>query len=230
MSPNDTAGHIDKDAFIVSINKVLRRRSLTNWKISTAVLLGCSLLAVLVHFYIRLAVQKHVGVDDGFLVFAFCCLVVSFTLVMVTLDNMYLGEAFITVSSKDPGQVVDLPSDFIERIFRFKILITPQGMLAHAAVMGVKFNFLFLFRKLIVRTKRVLNYYWWFVVIFNIGVLGYGISVYYIGCPYYNSFKGSKLPIVRQSVSMLPLTRNSRMHLRARSQEISWTLSRIHGR
>ncbi|KAL8994874.1 MAG: hypothetical protein Q9169_005272 [Polycauliona sp. 2 TL-2023] len=49
--------------------------------------------------------------------------------------------------------------------------------------MFVKFSFLFLFRSLVQRI-RALTIYWWIVTGFNVAVLGYGLSVYYVACPY----------------------------------------------
>lgn len=98
----------------------------------------------------------------------------------VTIDKMYLVQAMIV---RLPS--ADIPPNFIEQSHGFHKWITVSLMLSWCAIMAVKFSFLFLFRKLIDRIRPSIIY-WWVVVAFNIVVLGYGISVYYVACPYYN--------------------------------------------
>ncbi|KAF1345620.1 hypothetical protein EJ07DRAFT_160596 [Lizonia empirigonia] len=49
--------------------------------------------------------------------------------------------------------------------------------------MAVKFSFMFFFKKLIGRLPT-LTIYWWIIFAYNVIVLGYGASVYYVVCPY----------------------------------------------
>ena len=148
---------------------------------STAVFFGLCLLSAVSRFYIRLHVQKQLSIDDGFLIIALCCLICALAIMYsVTVDKMYLVQA---LSIGLPS--ADIPPDFIQQSVDFHKWITITLMLAWCAIMAVKFSFLFLFRKLIDRI-RPLIIYWWVVTAFNIIVLGYGVSVYYVACPYYN--------------------------------------------
>ena len=97
----------------------------------------------------------------------------------VTVDRMYLVQALLN------GLLADIPPDFLQQSYDFHKWITVSLMLAWCAIMAVKFSFLFLFRKLIDRI-RPLVIYWWVVTAFNVIVLGYGLSIYYITCPYYD--------------------------------------------
>ena len=98
----------------------------------------------------------------------------------VTVDKMYLVEA---LSIGLPG--ADISPDFLQQSYEFHKWITVTLMLAWCAIMAVKFSFLFLFRKLIDRIQPLVIY-WWVVTAFNVVVLGYGVSVYYVACPYYD--------------------------------------------
>ena len=97
----------------------------------------------------------------------------------MAIDKMYLVLALTT---KLP--TAEIPPDFLEQSYDFHKWITITLMLSWSAIMAAKFSFLFLFRKLIDRIKP-LTMYWWVVTVFNIAVLGYGVSVYYLACPYY---------------------------------------------
>ncbi|KAG7009687.1 short-chain dehydrogenase [Physcia stellaris] len=163
-SPNFQAGRISKHAFVAS----------------TAVFFALCLLSAASRFYIRLRIQKQLSFDDGFLLFGLCCLVCALVILYtMAIDKMYLVLALTT---KLPN--AEIPPDFLEQSYDFHKWITITLMLSWSAIMAVKFSFLFLFRKLIDRIKP-LTMYWWVVTVFNIAVLGYGVSVYYLACPYY---------------------------------------------
>lgn len=150
-------------------------------QVSTAVLLALCLLSAASRFYVRLHVQKQFSIDDAFFVAALCCLICSIVILYsFTIDKLYLVQA-MTVSL--PNAVV--PQDFLQQSYDFHKWITICLMLAWCAIMAVKFCFLFLFRKLIDRI-RPLVIYWWAVTAFNVAVLGYGVSVYYVACPYFS--------------------------------------------
>jgi heme/copper-type cytochrome/quinol oxidase subunit 2 len=145
-------------------------------------------LSVAARFYVRLGVQKQITIDDGFLIVALCCLISAMSIMYsVTIDRMYLAEA---VAVGLPG--VDLPPDFLQQAFDFQKWVTITLTLLWCAVMAVKFSFLFFFRKLIDRI-RPLIIYWWVVTVFNVAVLGYGSTVYYLACPHYYSIEACKL-------------------------------------
>ena len=63
--------------------------------------------------------------------------------------------------------------------------------LCWVTIMAAKFSFLFFFKQLIDRIWG-LSVYWWCVTIYNVAVLGYGVAVYYLSCPYFNDLKACK--------------------------------------
>ncbi|KAH8701391.1 hypothetical protein GQ44DRAFT_664913 [Phaeosphaeriaceae sp. PMI808] len=165
MQPQDYAGRIHKNTFIIS----------------TSILLALLLLAVVVRFIIRFRVQKqHFFSDDGFLLVALSGLIVAIVIMYrEVIDRMYL-----VVSLQTGVKGVIPPDNWLEVSHQFHKWVTVCLMLSWCVVMAVKFSFLFFFKRLIDRIQS-LCIYWWAVTIYNIGVLGYGVSVYYIGCPYY---------------------------------------------
>jgi hypothetical protein len=130
---------------------------------------------------IRFRVQKlSFFFDYGFLIAAFSYLLVGLIVMhLEVLDRM----CFITALQSRVEGVIP-PPDWIQMSFQFHKWVTVCNMLAWCAVMSVKFSFMFFFKKLIDRLPS-LNIYWWFLVVYSTACWGYGISVYYIGCPYY---------------------------------------------
>lgn len=150
-------------------------------------MLALALVAVIARVYIRCFIQRQIGIDDGFLLFAVCALITSFVIMYtVTVDDMYLAEA---VTLHVEGVV--LPPDLLPRLFDFRKWSTVILMLAWSAIVSVKLAFMFFFRNLIDRLRH-LQRYWWVVLVFNIGVAGYGIAVYYVSCPYYYDTRARK--------------------------------------
>jgi hypothetical protein len=152
------------------------------------VLLAVCVVAVTIRFIIRFSVLKlSFSADDGFLLIAFgllvCSLVVMYTEVI---DRMYL---IVALQTGVPGVVP--PPDWMQVSFHFHKWVTVCGMLAWTSVVAVKFSFLCFFKKLIDRVP-LLNYYWWVVVVFNLACLGYGIAIWYVGCPYYFDLRERK--------------------------------------
>ena len=101
----------------------------------------------------------------------------------VTIDKMYL---ILALSTHLPG--AKIPPDPLQQAYGFHKWVTIVLMLAWSAIMAVKFSFLFLFKKLIDRIKPMMIY-WWVITVFNVIVLGYGLAVYYVSCPYYEDPK-----------------------------------------
>ncbi|KAF2837775.1 hypothetical protein M501DRAFT_920098, partial [Patellaria atrata CBS 101060] len=153
--------------------------------ISTSALLAVSLLAIVVRFYIRIAIQKQFSIDDGFIIIALCCLIVAYTLiVMFILPNMYVSWA---VKYPDETAGIVLPDNWLEMTFDFHKWAAVVNITLWTGILAIKFSFLFFFRNLISRI-RSMTVYWWIVFVFTVGTLGYGISVYIITCPHFYSF------------------------------------------
>ncbi|KAF1839161.1 hypothetical protein BDW02DRAFT_643996 [Decorospora gaudefroyi] len=165
MLPQDYAGRIHRDAFVIS----------------TSLLLALVLLAVATRFLVRFRMQKlPFSADDGLLLVALALVLISVILThLQVLDRMYL-----VIGLQMGVQGIAVPTNWVDISYQFHKWVTVVNMCSWTAVIAVKFSFLFFFKKLIDRLP-VLNCYWWFVVVFNLGCLGYGTAVYYIGCPYY---------------------------------------------
>lgn len=147
---------------------------------STAVLFALCLLSAASRFYVRLHVQKQFAIDDAFFVAALCCVICSIVILYsITIDNLYLVQA---IALKLPN--ADIPPDFLQRSYDWQKWMIICLILSWSAIMAVKFCFLFFFRKLIDRIQPLVIY-WWAVTAFNVIVLGYGVSVYLVSCPYF---------------------------------------------
>ena len=103
------------------------------------------------------------------------------------IDEMYLVEALIT---KLPD--IELPADLLQEAIAFHKWNAAVDTLCWFAIMAVKFSFLVLFRRLIQGIKALVTY-WWIVVLFNIGLLGYGISINFMLCPHFSGIGTCKL-------------------------------------
>ena len=128
-------------------------------------------------YYIRIVVQKEFTLDDGFLAFGTACLIAAMGVLYISIDNMYLTEALIYAPSLFATQSPDLNG-----VVEFRTLVTVSLILMWVAIVAVKFAFLALFRRLIDRFPPLLRY-WWFVVIFNLAVGGYCVSIFFFPCP-----------------------------------------------
>lgn len=93
---------------------------------------------------------------------------------------MYLIFALIT---RTPGVVPPPMEDLAKMSDDFRLNVTVTLILCWCTIMAVKFSFMFFFKKLIDRLPT-LTIYWWVIFAYNIIVLGYGASVYYVVCPY----------------------------------------------
>ncbi|KAL8687140.1 MAG: hypothetical protein Q9218_006605 [Villophora microphyllina] len=111
----------------------------------------------------------------------------------LALDKMYqiqeLSAALpFALSIGFPIDDIPRDSEFLQDSYDFLKWTTVSQALAWCSVMAVKFSFLFLFRKLIDRMPPLITY-WCFVIAFNIITLGYGMSTYFLYCPYFNDPK-----------------------------------------
>ena len=137
-------------------------------------------------YYIRIVIQKEFALDDGFLAFGTVCLIAAMVVLYINMDNIYMREALIYASALFATKPPDL-----NQILEFRKLLTGSLILTWVAMMAVKFSFLALFKRLIDRIPSLIKY-WWFVVIFNLAVTGYGASVYVVACPHFSGPKISK--------------------------------------
>ncbi|MCJ1470002.1 hypothetical protein MMC07_008647 [Pseudocyphellaria aurata] len=142
MSPNDSAGRIPKNVFLIV----------------PTILFALSVLFLLARTTLRLRYQKRLFIDDAFLLFAEICLGASVGLLYAFADNLFLNEALVT----RPSAVI-LPPDYTNQRILFQKQSDACLVLTYTSIFAVKFSFLFFF-KLIVRRIHSMIVYWWIVV------------------------------------------------------------------
>lgn len=149
-------------------------------------------LAILFTFcriIIRLRYQTGgLSLDDTFLAFGVACLCVSFALALNFLSSMFLVEAIHT-----GYPIPDTPLDIVDQLLRFHRLGYIFVVLTHTTIFAVKFSYLFFFKSLIRRVRK-LTIYWWTVTLITGAVWGFGVVAVFIPChnfdkPRYGRFK-----------------------------------------
>ena len=146
------------------------------------------LISLSIRLYIRLYVQKHFAVDDGFIVFGVLLLVAAMGMLYHFVDILFLSEALL-LGDKD----IELSSNVIQDALSFQKWATISLIITWVAINTVKASFLSLFRKLVDRI-RPLIIYWRFVLAYTIVVGLYGITSYILPCPKFDSFVSCKYP------------------------------------
>ncbi|KAB8218830.1 hypothetical protein BDV33DRAFT_205057 [Aspergillus novoparasiticus] len=192
MAPQDSAGRIHKQDFIVSIS----------------VLLAPAILGVFARFFIRLRIQRQrPSVDDWLLLVALGFLLASIIIMYIeVVDRMYLVFA---LSKGMRG--VSIPSDIVEVAYLFHLWSDVCLLISWCAFSAVKLSFLFFFRKLIDR-MRTWQLYWWAILIYTVCVLIYGSLIFFVSCPYFFdprenqcSTGSNKRVIVSESIALAVL-------------------------
>lgn len=108
------------------------------------------------------------------------------TLLYVSLEMMYMAEAFILI----PGSA-DIPPDFLHRIWHLHIISVAFIISSYTAICAVKFSFLFFFRLLVRRIPTMAKF--WQVVVVITGVAWVTGSLgAVLPCPYYDPRSSSK--------------------------------------
>ncbi|PWY71379.1 hypothetical protein BO83DRAFT_427980 [Aspergillus eucalypticola CBS 122712] len=192
MQPQDYAGRIPRDSFIISIS----------------VLLAPAVLGVLMRLFIRFRVQRQrLSVDDWLLVLALCFLLASIVIMYrKVIDPMYLLVA-MELGIKD----VAVPADIIEVGYVYHEWSAICLTVSWCAFGAVKLSFLFFFKKLIDRIKPW-QIYWWAITVYTAAVLIYGSLIFFLSCPYYYDMRqftcsvGSKKgKVVAESIILMVL-------------------------
>ena len=153
-------------------------------QVSNIVLFALCIASACARYYVRIRIQKEFTSDDGILLLGIVCLIVAMGLLGTFIDKMYV------IGASEAGNVVGvpLPSDFIQQAYDFQKLVTVALVLTWTAIVCVKFSYLFLFRRLISRLPHMTTF-WWFAVVYNAVVSVYGVIIYGVACPHYNSLK-----------------------------------------
>ncbi|KAF2675664.1 hypothetical protein K458DRAFT_381119 [Lentithecium fluviatile CBS 122367] len=167
MAPQDYIGRIHKQAFVGSSSAIL----------------GLTLIGVIARLTIRLVVQKQFAADDAVLIIGLCTLIAAFVILYTqVIDRMYV---IIALQSRLPGFAP--PGSITEIMYmgsEWHKWVTVTLMLSWCSIMAAKLSILAFFWKLIDRI-RFMKIYWLGVFIFNLGVLGYGVSIFILACPYF---------------------------------------------
>lgn len=191
MAPNDRAGRIHKVPFLVrlfysrpdnrGISLLIARQAICT------TLFIISLLFVVARTLLRLHYQNRLYIDDAFLFFAVLCLCAVMILLYVTLETMFMAEAFIVIPFS-----ADIPPDFLNRISKLHKISTAFIILSYTAICAVKFSFLFFFRTLVRRIPGMMKYWQVVVVITGIAWVTGSIGAVF-PCPYYDPNSTSKI-------------------------------------
>lgn len=134
--------------------------------------LGLCVVTAAARFFIRIRYQKQVSVDDAFLLFGLCCMISAVGVIFVFIDSLYLFEGF------EFGSGTAVPDDFKTQGWAVQKHSAIALVLEWFSIVSVKFSFLCVFRRLVDRVPAMKRY-WWIVLISNIVISCYGISVYF---------------------------------------------------
>ena len=114
-----------------------------------------ALLAVLARTTIRLRHRRQFSADDLFLYFGVICLCAAMGLLVKYFEDMYLTEAFMI----NP-LAMDISPTNLSSLFRFHNVIIAYITLTYTTLFSVKLSFLFFFRNLVRRVRRMMIYWW----------------------------------------------------------------------
>lgn len=128
----------------------------------------------------------RLSLDDALLVFGVVCLCVSFALLFTFLPSMFLTEA-INIGYPNP----DIPPDVVDQAQRFHVLSDIFLVLTFTTIFAVKFSFLFFF-KILIRRVRKMNGYWWTVTLITGAVWSFGVVSVFLPCPYFHSARNGR--------------------------------------
>lgn len=80
----------------------------------------------------------------------------------------------------------NVPSNWLEKAMIYEKTVFISMMCTWASISCVKLSFLFFFKKLIARIQSMI-YFWWFTLVFTLGVCIFGFCVYEIACGHESS-------------------------------------------
>lgn len=124
--------------------------------------------------------KDRVTVDDALLLLALAFLIASMVIMyMEVIGPMYLSYALLI-----GAEGVVPPAGWRNMSSEFHVWSSTCLTLGWLSFGAVKLSFLFFFKTLIDRLRPWLVY-WWFIMISNAGILAYGSTIYFIGCPYF---------------------------------------------
>ena len=129
--------------------------------------------------WIRIKRFRRVHADDGFVFFAVICLIAGTALLYIDIPYIYT-QLNVEAGTETP------PADYIDQLLYDEKIQDAAVVLIFAALLSVKFAFLFLFRGLI-RRVRWFKIWWWCVLTVLIPSTGYCVLTNFVMCPFFNS-------------------------------------------
>lgn len=130
----------------------------------------------------RIRIQRQFSIDDYILLFGALTLTAS----LILLQGFYVDTVYMIQYMQFGDGKLGLPLNWLARIYNYQITGYLAYTLSFCTIISIKFCFLFLFKGLISRI-RWLVVYWWFVFVFTAVVSVWGLVLYWVVCPYYNS-------------------------------------------
>lgn len=153
---------------------------LTRFQVAVGVLTGLALCCFVARVAVRLTYQKHLRLDDAFLILAAACLCAATGILYHVCYFLYLHSAALLV----PQVLPYVLSDFDE-LLQLQKKVYPFLALIWTTTFAVKGCFLAFMRPLVWHITRTVNWYYWFIVIFCVISWAFVIVDPFIICPYF---------------------------------------------
>lgn len=152
-------------------------------QVSIGFFLGLAIIGVIGRFVIRFGVQRHrLQIDDGLITLAFIFLLAS----QIIIYNRVVSPMFLMTAVQNGVPGVQAPLDAVQISETYHRWAVASLMISWCSISAVKFFFLLFFKRLIDRL-RPWQSYWWVVFTINLILLSFGITVYYVSCPYWGA-------------------------------------------
>lgn len=147
---------------------------------AVGVLTSLALCCFVARVAVRLTYQKHLRLDDAFLILAAACLCAATGILYHVCYFLYLHSAALLV----PQVLPYVLSDFDE-LLQLQKKVYPFLALVWTTTFAVKGCFLAFMRPLVWNISRTVNWYYWFIVIFCVISWAFVIVDPFIICPYF---------------------------------------------
>lgn len=109
-----------------------------------------------------------------------------FALLFAFLSSMFVVEAVIAGYPN-----LDIPLDLVDQSLRLHVLGSVFLVLTHITILAVKFSYLFFF-KCLIRRVRKLKIYWWTVTLITGAVWGFGFVDVFLPCHFFDMTRNGK--------------------------------------
>lgn len=139
-------------------------------------------VSVFARTVIRLRYQKQLFIDDLFLYFGVVCLCAAMGLLVEFSDDLYLDEAL-----KTNHLPMILPSNYLTRMFRFQKTQDAYFVLLYTTISCVKLSFLFFFRILVQRVRKMIIYWWTVLFIMIVAYIPCIVVGIFLPCPHFDT-------------------------------------------